>query len=201
MTLIDKKDYTLSEDEKIADTFNKLFGIMIKNLNIPISSKVVEDVSIIQDPIIAAIEKYKRHPSILKIKKQIRIENYFDFQHIDDKKMAEVLKDYLNVKKAKQDNHFEIKLIKGNIELFSSVLSRMFNFYIDKRSFPNSLKQADLSPAHKKDDTNDKNNYRPVSILPSLSKTLEICLYDHIYAYTDNSLSKAQCGFRKGCGI
>ena len=40
----------------------------------------------IQDPIIAAIEKYKRHPSILKIKKQIRIENNFDFKHIDDKK-------------------------------------------------------------------------------------------------------------------
>ena len=39
----------------------------------------------IKDPIIAAIEKYKRHPSIIKIKKQIRIESYFDFKHIDDK--------------------------------------------------------------------------------------------------------------------
>ena len=46
----------------------------------------------IQDPIIAAIEKYKRHPSILKIKKQIRIENYFDFKHIDDKKWQRYLK-------------------------------------------------------------------------------------------------------------
>ena len=48
----------------------------------------------IQDHIIAATEKYKQHPSVLKIKKKIRIENYFDFKHIDDKKkMAEVLKD------------------------------------------------------------------------------------------------------------
>ena len=47
----------------------------------------------IQDHIIAATEKYKRHPSVLKIKKEIRIENYFDFKHIDDKKMAEVFKD------------------------------------------------------------------------------------------------------------
>ena len=101
-----------------------------------------------QDPIIAAIEKYKRHPSILKIKKQIRIENYFDFKHIDDKKMAEVLKD-LNVKKANQENDIPIRLIKENVELFSSVLSRMFNFYIDKTSFPNSLKQADITSVHK----------------------------------------------------
>ena len=65
----------------------------------------------IQDPIIAAIEKYKRLSSIRKIKKQIRIENYFDIKHIDDKKMAEILKD-LNVKKAKQENDIPIKLIK-----------------------------------------------------------------------------------------
>ena len=34
------------------------------------------------------------------------------------------------------------------------------NFYIDKASFPNRLKQAEITPVHKKDDTNDKNNYR-----------------------------------------
>ena len=48
--------------------------------------------------------------------------------------MAEVLKD-LNAKKAKQENYIPIKLIKENIELFFSVLSRMFNFYIDKDLF------------------------------------------------------------------
>ena len=32
-----------------------------------------------------------------------------------------------------------------------------------------------------------------------MSKAFENCLYDQIYAYTDSILSKAQCGFRKGC--
>ena len=63
--------------------------------------------------------------------------------------MVEVLK-VLNAKKTKQENYIPIKLIKENIELFSSVLSRRFNFYIDKASFPNSLKQADITPVHKK---------------------------------------------------
>ena len=40
----------------------------------------------IQDPIIAAIEKFKGQLSILKIKMHISVENYFDFKHIDDKK-------------------------------------------------------------------------------------------------------------------
>ena len=50
------------------------------------------------------------------------------------KKMAEAIKD-LNTRKAKRVNDIPIKLIKENIELFSSVLSRMFNFYIDKDLF------------------------------------------------------------------
>ena len=83
-------------------------------------------------------------------------------------------------KKAKQESDISVKLIKENIVLFSCVLSRMFNFYIDKASFPNSLKQADITPVHKKNDTNDKTNYRPVSILPSLSKAFKKCLYDQI---------------------
>ena len=70
----------------------------MKNLNISINSEVLEDVSIIQDPVIAAFQKYKRHSSILKIKKHLRVENHFDFKHIDHKKMAAVLKD-LNAKK------------------------------------------------------------------------------------------------------
>ena len=50
--------------------------------------------------------------------------------------MAEELK-VLHAEKAKQENDIPIQLIKENIEQFSSVLSKMFNFYIDKASFPN----------------------------------------------------------------
>ena len=46
-----------------------------KKLNISINSEVLKDVSMMQDHIIAAAEIYKRHPSVLKIKKEIRIEN------------------------------------------------------------------------------------------------------------------------------
>ena len=62
------------------------FGNIIKNLNILINSGVWADVSLIQDLNTATIEKYKRHPSIRKIKKQIRIERYFDFKHVGHKK-------------------------------------------------------------------------------------------------------------------
>ena len=74
----------------------------------------------------------------------------------------------------------------------------MFNFYIDNNTFSNGLKKADIKPVYKKDDPFDETNYRPISILPALSKAFERCLYDQIYEYIDTILSKVQCGFRKG---
>ena len=71
---------------------------------------------------------------ILKIKLELKF------------KRAEVLKD-LNAKKAKQENDIPIKLVKKNI---NSVLSRRLNFHIDKTSFPNSLKQTNITPFIKK---------------------------------------------------
>ena len=45
-------------------------------------------------------------------------------------------------KKAKQENNIPLNLNGENIDLFAFALSRMFNFYIDKTSFPNILKQT-----------------------------------------------------------
>ena len=43
-----------------------------------------------------------------------------------------------------------------------------------------------------------KENYRPISILPNISKVYERCLYDQISDYFEDILSKYQRGFRKG---
>ena len=57
---------------------------------------------------------------------------------------------------------------------------------------------ADITPAYKKDDAADKGNYRPVSILPAVSKIFERNMYNQIYNYMNLHLSPYLCGFRKG---
>ena len=47
-----------------------------------------------------------------------------------------------------------------------------------------------MKPVYKKDDPFDKTNYRPISVLPVLSKAFERCLCDQIYEYPDTILSK-----------
>ena len=71
---------------------------------------------------------------------------------------------------------------------------------MNKGVFPDELKQADIKPIYKKESRNEKENYRPVSILPNLSKVFERCMYDQLQGHFDKVLSKYQCGFRKGSG-
>ena len=61
---------------------------------------------------------------------------------------------------------------------------------MDKDVFPNELKQADVKPIYKKDSRNEKENYRPVSILPNLSKIFKRCMYDQLKDHFDKLLSK-----------
>ena len=66
------------------------------------------------------------------------------------------------------------------------------------RYYPTAMKYTEVTPIHKKDDKTDKENYRPISILPNLSKVYERLMYNQIYPYFETIFSKYQCGFRKG---
>ena len=96
---------------------------------------------------------------------------------------------------------FQSNSLKKTWSYFPLFSLECVTFILTKYLFLVALKQADITPVYEKDDTNGKNNYRPVSILPFLSKAFEKCLHDQIYACTDSILSKAQCGFRKGYSI
>ena len=61
---------------------------------------------------------------------------------------------------------------------------------ISKLSFrPVSVEQVNVAPVFKKEDPLDKSNYRPVSILPLLSKVYEKVIYNQLSDYSDNVLN------------
>ena len=81
--------------------------------------------------------------------------------------------------------------------MIAPVLTECYNQNIRNSTFPNELKNADISPVYKKKDRHDKSNYRPVSILPLSSKPVEGILHEQIDSHTKDILSKYQGGFRK----
>ena len=88
--------------------------------------------------------------------------------------------------------------MKENNEFSSVVLTYDINRCIDAGRFPQNLKNSDVTPSFKKDDRLSKENYRPISILPTLSKVYERFLHLQMYEYFDNIFSKFLCGYRKG---
>ena len=77
-------------------------------------------------------------------------------------------------------------------------ISESINMSIRQCIFPDKLKTADIIPCHNKDDTSNKRNYRPISLLPTISKVFEKCLFNQISNYCQNILSPYLSGFRKG---
>ena len=51
------------------------------------------------------------------------------------------------------------------------------NDALSRGIFPGSLKVANITQVHKKDEATDKENYRPVSVLPLFSKIFEKVIY------------------------
>ena len=82
-----------------------------------------------------------------------------------------------------------------NADIFANVLVSSFNDSIEKSNFPSILKNASITPVFKKGDKNSKDNYRPVSILPNISKMFERCIFCQLSKVMDQFLSKYQCVF------
>ena len=63
---------------------------------------------------------------------------------------------------------------------------------------PKSFKIFEVIPVYKKDEPYYKSNYRPTSMLSSLSKICERYMHDEMNACFNDISSKFQCGFHKG---
>ena len=101
------------------------------------------------------------------------------------------------VKKATPKGNIPVKIFKWNSDIIAPVLREFYNQNIKNSTFPNELKIVNIYPVYKKKDHHDKSNYRPVSIVPLLSKPFERILYEQIDNHTKDILSKYQRVFRK----
>ena len=91
------------------------------------------------------------------------------------------------------------KIIKLAAPVISDSLTLIFNQAITLSSFPDEWKVARVMPLYKNGQRSIPGNYRPISVLPAISKIMERILYDQLYNYLTKFelLSDSQFGFRK----
>ena len=149
------------------------------------------------DDIAKIIHKYRDHPSIRRIKSHFgEIVNKFVLQHIFPEDVYEQIKQ-LDESKSSSGN-IPTKVLKGSVKIYCNQLTDCFNTSVCNYTFPGTLKLGDIAPIFKDGERTNKTNYRPVCVLPPLSKVFERILCEQIYPYMQNKLSEYLCGFRKG---
>ena len=99
--------------------------------------------------------------------------------------------EFFDPKKAAQEKDVYTNIFKQSPDFFAFHVQKDINASI-------YTSKADVIPVYKKKSKLPKENYRPISILPNISKLYERYLYDQISKYFENRFSKFQCGFQKG---
>ena len=122
----------------------------------------------------------------------------FNFKYVTPNDITNTIKN-LNASKSPGDDNIPVIFIKDGIHQLSKPLASLINKCIAQSVFPSSEKLAKVKPIYKSAEQNQMCNYRPISVIPVLSKVFEPTVHHQLYDYLDenNLLSNVQFGFRK----
>ncbi len=76
----------------------------------------------------------------------------------------------LKINKATGYDHMPPKMVKMCSNELSVTLMELLNYAFKHKTFPDEMKNAEITHIFKKKDDMDKENYRPISILDVFSK-------------------------------
>ena len=181
-----KKDDKINFDEKTnANTFKEFYcnlgGNLLKKLP-PLSNKF---------GITSVRNFYQTMLDQLPFK--------FKFSNVTEDLVFKLLND-MNPDKAAGIDNLSGKFLKDGASILAKPISKICSLSIKYSLFPADCQIAKLKPLFKKGSTTHPKNYRPISLLPLISKIIEKVIHDQTQEFLDTSkiLFKFQSGFRKG---
>ena len=197
--IIIEDDKVISDKKELAEKFNDFFIEAVENLEIEHFASDFEENNIgnDDDAISRIIRKYSSHPSILKIKENVKVENKFEFVDMTSNEI-EIQIEKLDTKKSVMEGDIPAKMLKSSNDIVGNYLSNIYNTSKNSTSYPPSLKIADVTPIPKSKEKFLLKNYRPISLIPIISKLFERNMFDQVSTYIDKFLSPYLFGYRKG---
>ena len=174
------KNKIFTEDADIANTFNQYF------------TSVAEKYINKEKSLSSNLQKLEHF-----ISEKLPKGNIFNIPYITQDFVYKYLTNLDNCKATGIDNILSM-IVKISAPVITKQLTDICNHSIRNSSFPAIWKKARVTPLHKKNATDNPENYRPISILPLLSKVIEKHVYNSLYEFllVNNLLSPRQSGFR-----
>ena len=179
-TFLEENGKKIRDRVEIAEIFNNYFSNLVKSLT--------SDVNTEFDPTTTSdfVQKFK--DSDVKLL----------FSDISTQEVHDIIQ-AIPTGKATGTDGLSIKLLKIAAPAIIESLTKLINICIARGVFPTVWKEAKVTPLHKNGVKCDKNNYRPISVLPVISKVLERHLHNAIHTFLKNNnlLYRFQSGFRR----
>ena len=172
-------DLELTNPTEIANAFNMHVANIEKNLAAEIERNITNDSDFTQ---------YLTAPSLTKCK----------FRCVTQAEIVQAINKLENKNSFGHDG-ISNKLLKFIKDEIISSLTLIVNQMITTGIFPDSFKKSKIIPLFKKGEPSLLVNYRPISLLPTISKTFERIIHNQMYDYfnDNNLLAEQQYGFRK----
>ena len=138
-----------STESKVAEIFDKYFvniadSLVIINIH---EQEPLDDH--MGDNSLGIVERYGTHPSIFKIKSSVNNIINFSFRKITTEEMLLQLQ-HLDPKKGSPHEAIPPKILKSNADMFCFHLTDILNGCIEASSFPDSMKNAHVTPIFKR---------------------------------------------------
>jgi len=140
----------ISEDTKVAETFNQYFKSTVNSLNIVENRLLLSETNCELNSVDKAIEKFKNHPSIISINENVCIEDRFSFSIVAVNDIRSQIK-RLDKKKNGTFMNIPSKHLKQTTDIICEPLVHIWNNEIvNNKKFPTNLKHADITRIFKK---------------------------------------------------
>ena len=138
----------------------------------------------------------KNHRSIFTIKTNLSPTQVFNFSSVSESVVAELLKS-LNIRKATGCDLIPPRALKEGYPSLSRLICTLVNQIVTRGEIPSIWKHGEVLRFIKSGDAMDKTNYRPVTILPAISKVFEKCLCPQLTSYFETIFPPTLTTYRK----
>lgn len=126
----------------------------------------------------------KLNPDVSRIQQNLTPKPLLSLRKTNSAKVKEAMIK-IKAKKATGRDRIPLRAIKESAEILCHPFSELF-YILDKSKLPQRWKLREVSRVFKKDCCLTKANYRPITILPSLSKVFETKIYSRISPYFED---------------
>ena len=173
-------DCQITNESEIANGFCSFFNAAVRNLK---------------------IKSIKLKDFIWSFPKNLPIitGHRFSFRYVSVPEITRILKE-VNSKKSAGPDQIPARLINDCANELASPIAHLINVILETSVIPSDFKIGRISAIYKNGEKTQLNNYRPITVLPIISKIMERCVFNQLTDYFErnNLLSHRQFGFRKG---